>query len=172
MELSNRELRQVYEVLVLPMGHPDPVGYMTRALLLSGGDPDYWGVEQKVGFMPVDPALALEMVGVQDVVSLQNNVTTTVIMDQMFYQAYGNTTDMIVAFTYGMDAVSLDGTYSGGIAQFLNDIDDMRPLVRNIVSPPRATLNDVIKMVNDHFKKGPRPGKKVLNAVNNILENR
>lgn len=170
MELSNRELRQVYEVLVLPMGHPDPIGYMTRALLLSGGDPEYWGAENKVGFMPVDPALALEMVGIQDVVSLQNNVTTTIIMDQMYYQALGNVTDMIVAFTYGSDYVTVDGTYSGGIAKFLNDIDDLRPEVQAIISPRRATVEDVMRMIELELKGSNKPSKRMLNVVEKILE--
>lgn len=169
--LSARELRQVYEMLVKPMNHPDSVGYMTRALLLSGGDPDYWGSEEKVGFMPVNPSLAYELTGVQDVSSLANNVSATIIMDLMYFQAFGNVTDMVVAFTYGSDAVTIDGSYTGGIAAFLNDIEEMRPEVSRIVSPPRATVNDVLRMVKEQLQ-GRKPSKAALEVVNMILEKR
>lgn len=170
-QLSATELRQVYEVLVKPMNHPDPVGYMTRALLLSGGDPDYWGSEEKVGFMPVNPSLAFELTGVQDVATLANNVSTTIIMDLMYYQAFGNVTDMVVAFTYGSDAVNIDGSYTGGIAAFLNDIEEMRPNVLTIVSPPRATVKDVLNVVKEQLQ-GRKADKGALKVVNMILEKR
>lgn len=170
-QLSGTELRQVYEMLVKPMNHPDSIGYMTRALLLSGGDPDYWGSEEKVGFMPVNPSLAFELTGVQDVTTLANNISATIIMDLMYYEAFGNVTDMVVAFTYGSDAVTIDGSYTGGIAAFLNDIEEMRPNVLRIVSPPRATVRDVLEMVKEQIQ-GRKPDKGALKVVNMILEKR
>lgn len=173
MILGPQELREVYEGLVLPFGHPDPIGYMTRAYLLSGGDSDYFGGDGKVGFMPVEPERAMTMIGVQDVASLQNNVATTVTMDMMYFDTYRDIDSMIVAFHFGEQAVDeATGTYSGNIKAFLEEIDNARGMMRDIVSPPRATLNDVLKMLKDYISRTDKPSKLLLEVVEGILEER
>lgn len=173
MILGPQELREVYEGLVLPFGHPDPIGYMTRAYLLSGGDSDYFGGDGKVGFMPVEPERAMTMIGVQDVASLQNNVATTVTMDMMYFDTYRDIDSMIVAFHFGEQAVDeATGAYTGNIKTFLEEIDNARGMMRDIVSPPRATLNDVLKMLKDYISRTDKPSKLLLEVVEGILEER
>lgn len=173
MILTAQELREVYEGLVLPFGHPDPIGYMTRAYLLSGGDTDYFGGDGKVGFMPVEPERAAVMIGVQDVASLQNNVAATVTMDMMYFQMYQDIDNMIVAFHFGEQAVDeVTGTYTGDIKSFLEEIDDARGIMREIVSPRRATVNDVLVMLRDYMTKKEKPSKLLLEVVEGILEER
>lgn len=173
MILTAQELREVYEGLVLPFGHPDPIGYMTRAYLLSGGDSDYFGGDGKIGFMPVEPERAATMIGVQDVASLQNNVAATVMMDMMYFNMYRDIDNMIVAFHFGEEAVDeVTGTYTGNIRAFLDEVDNGRGVMREIVSPPRATLNDVLRMLKDYVSKTDKPSKLLLDVVEGILEER
>lgn len=170
MILSALELRNVYEALVLPMNHPDAIGYMTRALYMSGGDDEYYDGDGKVGFMPVDPRRAMELVGVQDVSALENNVSTTVLMDLMFYEQYGTIDDMMIAFHFGEESVSADGEYSGSLRRFLGDINSMRSSVREIVSPRRARLGDVIRMLKRQLEGKYHVDKGMMEVVEKMIE--
>lgn len=170
MILSGQQLKDVYQALVLPMGHPDPIGYMTRAFLFSGGDPDYYGGDGKVGFMPVEPERAAEMTGNGEVATLQNNVSTTVVMDLMYFQQYGTVNDMMVAFHFGEDAISPEGNYTGELAEFIDSVAELRPSMRDIVSPRRATLKDVIKMLKNQLDRKNVPTKGMMEVVERILE--
>lgn len=172
MILSSQELKEVYQALVLPMGHPDPIGYMTRAFLVSGGDTDYFGTDGKMGFMPVEPERVTTMVGNVDVASLQGNVVATITMDMMYFEMYQTIEDMIVAFHFGEDSVSVDGNYTGEIKQFLDQVDAGRSNMRDIVSPPKATVKDVMKMIQDQFSGVNKPDKLTMDVVNLILEER
>ena len=172
MILSPQELKQVYEGLVLQMGHPDPIGYMTRAFLSSGGDTEYFGTDGKMGFMPVEPERVANMVGNVDISSLQGNVVATLTMDMMYFEAYQTITDMIVAFHYGEQAISDDGNYTGEIKRFLDEIDEGRGTMRDIVSPPRATVRDVMLMIRDQVSGTNKPDKLTMDVVNLILEER
>lgn len=171
MIILGRNLRDLYEAFILPMGHPDPIGYVTRAIMESGGETDYYDGRGRMGFMPVDPALAMEMTGVQDVVNLQSNVMTTVLIDQMFFRKYGDINDMIVAFHFGESALS-DVGYTPEQRDFLNEVDEFRPQIQEIVSPRRATLEDVVKMIRDEYEGKNKPKKIVSDLVNKLLGER
>lgn len=146
--MTSRELRVLYESIVKPFGHPDPMGYMTRALIMTEGDPDYIGMDGKRGFMPVDPSRALEEVGVSDVQSLQGNVIATLTMDRMLFESYRTINDMIIAFHFDMgDEETWESQPK--YKSFIKDIDDSRDDARLMVYPPRATVKDVIKLVSD-----------------------
>jgi len=168
MILTERELRAVYEAIVKPFGHPDPIGYMTRALLMSGGDTEYYDVDGKIGFMPIDPAVALETLGVQDVSTLEGNLGATLTLDQMYFAEYGSVSDMVVAFHFGRDAVDVE--LDDDAMDLLNAIEEARPDVREIISPPRAKVQDVIRIIYNQLSREPTPKKSVLNLVTKILE--
>lgn len=170
MILSGQQLRDVYEALVLPMGHPDPIGYMTRAFFFSGGDPDYYGGDGKVGFMPIEPERATELTGNGEVATLQNNVSTTVVIDLMYFQQYGTVNDMMVAFHFGEDMISPDGNYTGELGEFIETVNELRLSMKDIVSPRRATLKDVIKMLKDQLERKNKPSKGMMEVVERILE--
>lgn len=170
MILSGQQLKGLYQALVLPMGHPDPIGYMTRAFFLTGGDPDYVGGDGKIGFMPVEPQRAIEMTGNSDVTTLENNIATTIIMDLMYYQKYQTIDDMVIAFHFGEESISPEGGYTGSLRGFLDSIEELRPSVKYIVDPPRATLKDVIKMLKDQLSGNNKPSKAMMEVVERILE--
>lgn len=172
MTLTGQQLKGLYQALVLPMGHPDPIGYMTRAFLLTGGDPDYVGGDGKIGFMPVEPQRAIEMTGNSDVTTLENNIATTIIMDLMYYQQYRTVDDMVIAFHFGEEAISVDGSYTGAFREFLDSVEELRPVVKDIIDPPRATLKDVIKMLKDQLSGSNKPSKAMMELVERILEER
>lgn len=173
MKLAPRQFREIYEGLVLALGHPDPIGYVTRAFIMSGGDDAYYDAEGRVGFMPVDPARVQTMVGTQNVASLRDNVAATVTMDLMFFQQFGTIEDMIVAFHFGEDRVNEVGDgYKGDIKAFLDEVDNGRGAMREIVSPRRATVEDVLKMAKASMEGSNKPNKLVLDVVNRILEDK
>lgn len=147
MILETQELLQLYEAVVKPFGHPDPLGYMARALLESEGDPDYIDVEGKRGFMPVDPARALEMTGASEIQSLQSNLVATLTMDRMLFEDYRSIDDMIIAFHYGDDATSGDKTKSQ--SDFIALVNEGRQDVHRLMYPPFATVKDVIKALDE-----------------------
>jgi len=171
MELSAAQLKEVYNGILLPLGHPDPFGYIARALYVSGGDDEYYDIDGKQGFMPVLPERAAQMTGNVNVYALADNVSTTAIMDRMFFEQYGSIDDMIVAFHFGEDAVIVgDDIYSGTIKRFLDVINESRPEVRSIVIPPRATLADVIGMLSKQLAGRNKAGRNVVNVIKGILE--
>lgn len=146
MILSTNQLVELYEGLVKPFGHPDPLGYMTRALLTSEGDPDFIDVAGKRGFLPVLPELALEMTGVTEVQSLQSNIITTLTMDRMWFDQFRNIDKMIVASQFGPDEVNDELSKDQKV--FVDSIDDARADTYQLMYPPMATVKDVIEVLN------------------------
>ena len=173
MILSSQELKQLYRGFLSQFGHPDPLGYIARALLESEGNPAYYGVDGKAGFLPVLPQRAAEMTGSSDVSTLQGNVTATITMDLMFMEQYRNVEDMIVAFHFGEEAVSPgEEDYTGRAKSFLASVALLRPEVASIVDPPRATVNDVMKAIRDSLDGSVKTSKITKDVVNKILEER
>ena len=84
---------------------------------------------------------------------------------------YRDIDNMIVAFHFGEQAVDeVTGTYTGDIKSFLEEIDEARGMMREIVSPRRATVNDVLVMLRDYMTKKEKPSKLLLEVVEGILE--
>lgn len=146
MQLSNQELLEVYEGVVKASGHPAPLSYMTRALLFSEGDPDYIGVDGKVGFMPVNPGDALEQVGAQEVQSLQSNIIATIAMERNLFTELGDIDQMIIAFHFGRDQLNADTT-RGEPKELLDALPDLQRDTMALLYPPLATVSDVITML-------------------------
>lgn len=145
MQLTVSELQEIYESVIKPFGHPDPVGYMVRALLTSDGDADYVGLDGKRGFMPVDSKRAFDMVGSQEVQSLQGNLVTTLAMDRMLYtQEQGSIDKMVVAFHWGY--ASEEATKEQ--LEFLNEIQQERGDMYSLLFPRNATVKDVVEMID------------------------
>jgi len=151
MRLTERELLELYEAVVKPFEHPDPLGYMVRALLVSEGDPDFIDGDGDRGFMPVNPSRATETTGVQEVQSLQNNVIATLSLDRILYENYQSIDDMIIAFHFGDEAVAEE--YTGEQKAFLDAVNDGRPEVEDLLYPPLATVEDVIKLLSESESK-------------------
>ena len=146
-DLTPKELLQLYESVIKPFGHPDPLGYLTRALLESDGNPDYVDVEGKRGFMPVLPEVALEMTGATEVQSLQGNVVATLTMDRMLFDKYRTVDSMMIAFQYGED--SLGDTPTKHQKEFINEVNESRGYTQQLVYPPLATVSDVIDALDE-----------------------
>ena len=144
MELSTDELRDVYDVMVRPQGHPDGIGFMARALLLSGGDPDHIDINGKQGFIPLDPDATLATIGVMDVQSLEGNVSAAIAMDIQNMQAVRSVEDMIVATHDGINRV---GNPTKETQAVLDDLDEAREEVQDMLFPRLATVEDVIKLL-------------------------
>ena len=126
MRLTIDELREIYEAAVKAFGHPDPLGYMTRAILLSEADPDYIDLDNKQGFMPVESSRAVEMTGASEVQSLEANLMATLTMDKMLYEQYeGDLDKMVIAFTYG----EIGDVYTAEQRAFLEEIAEEREVV-------------------------------------------
>lgn len=152
MILDTKELQMLYQSVVKPFGHPDPVGFMVRAIMGSGGDPDYLDVDGAMGFMPMYPAVAQEMVGNANIASLQGNVTTALAMDQMFFQKYLSVDDMITAFEFGPEYI---GTDTAEVMKFIDEVNDSRPGMLEILEPPNATVADVISIMESSLEPAP-----------------
>lgn len=146
MILSVDELRGVYESAVRASGHPDPIGYMARAILDSGGDPDYIGVDGKVGFMPVHPDYAAKLVGATEVQSLQGNIIATLAMDIILFQQTQDLRMSMILFHDGQDATQ---QASDETQDILDELDDARQHMHDTLFPRLATVEDVIKLLGD-----------------------
>lgn len=153
MKLSDEELRVLYQGTVKPFQHPDPLGYMTRALILSEGDPDFVDGDDR-GFLPIRPQQVTDL-GVAEVQSLENNVIATLTLDRLNFDKYGTVDNMVLA-THFPDEPLLEGdtlnesSRTSEQNQFLNDIEDARVDVLNILEPRLATVEDVIKVLSDN----------------------
>ena len=148
MELSPDDLREIYEALIKPSGHPDPMGFMARIILTSGGDPDYVHVDGKMGLMPVTPDYAFNITGSKDVQSLQGNIMTTLAMDTMLFQNLKSLKMAIIKFHDGFDAESP----SPETAEILEELPDARIEIRDAMYPPLATVADVIRLITPDDK--------------------
>lgn len=172
MIVSDVEVRGIYEKIVMAMGHPDPIGYITRAIMCSAGESQYIGGDGKMGFMPIEPERAKEMVGSENMLDLYMNVMTTVTIDMMYFSKYNDLDDMVIAFHWGEEMVKDVGEYSGEQKQFLKNMEEGRQQIINIVSPPRATVEDVMRMIRDEMMGKNKPKKIVLDLVNLMLGER
>lgn len=165
--LSGPELRQIYEVLVKPMAHPDPIGYMTRAILTSGGDPDYFGHDNKLGFMPVSMEQVVKVLGqTTDISSLQGNILTTLTMDKLLYEQFMSIDSMIIAFHFGEEMVD---SPTGEATAFINDVNAGRSDMTVVINPPRATVKDVVQMLSETLT-GEKGDGNIATVIKEILE--
>lgn len=160
--MTGNELRSLYESVVKQSGHPDPVGYMARALAFSDANPDYMDIEGKQGFMPVHPDRALKEVGAKNVSLLENNVPATLAMDMLYFDQFGRIEDMIVAFHEGIDAV---GNPSDELRELLDNLPELRQSMIEIIAPRLATVDDVISILT----KTKPPNTNRLDAFKQIL---
>lgn len=148
MQLTQDEMIEIYESLVKPFQHPDPMGYMTRALLLSNGDPDFVNLKGELGFMPVSPKRAFEMTGAKEVQSLQNNVIATLSMDKILFEEYeGDLERMIVSFHWEDSS----GNFSSEQSDFLEEVNSERNDMKDLLYPRLATVKDVIELLEDNM---------------------
>lgn len=148
MILTDEQLRTLYQGVIKPFQHPDPIGFVTRALLLSEGDPDFADGEFR-GFLPLIPSIALDRVGAVEVQSLQSNVVAALSIDRLNFEDYQNIDDMVIA-THFPD--QLVGQRSQAQIEFLSDIDEERSGVLEILEPRAATVDDVISVINNSRK--------------------
>lgn len=166
--LTELELRQIYESIVKPFGHPDPLGYMVRAYLTSGCDPDYIGDDDKQGFMPVSMKQVKEVLGqTTDIASAQGNIMTTLTMDRILYDLHGSIENMILAFHFGEENLPAP---TSEMKSFLNEVTENRSNMENIVNPPRATVEDVFKMLEYSMTNVETNGT-VTSILKKILNN-
>lgn len=142
MELSQLELVELYEAVIKPSGHPHPLSYITRVLLLSGGDPDYIDITGKIGFMPVLPGYANTLVGSNDVATLQGNIMTTLAMEIKLYQETGDLEQMYVMFHDGIGTV----VPSESTKEMLTVLPEAIVETQELVQPRLATVDDVMSM--------------------------
>lgn len=146
MILQPAELLELYEGVIKPFEHPDPLGYLTRAIISSGGDSDFYE-DGRVGFMPVNPTTALQLTGANEVFSLQSNVVTTLSIDRLNFEKYQGVNDMILAFHF-------DDFQFGNVTrkqqQFIDEIDESRSEVNDLLFPRFATVDDVVKLLQDN----------------------
>jgi len=146
MILTPSELVELYEGVVKPFGHPDPLGFITRALIESGGDPDYIDVDGKQGFMPVLASRANEMTGSEEVQSLQSNLVSTLTMDRLIFQTNKSIDEMMIIFHFGEN--SIDDGLTKEHKSFITDVNDSRQEALSIMYPPFATVQDIIKALD------------------------
>lgn len=147
--MTNDELRRLFDSIIKPSGHPDPVGYLARAVAYSDADPNYIDMEGNIGFMPVHPDRAMREVGASTVVTLESNIAATLAMDMQYFQTLQSVNDMIVAFHEGLEAV---GNPSKAMRELLSNLPELRQEMLAIVSPRRATVNDVIRLLTKKNK--------------------
>ena len=165
-ELTTDELRNVFEVLVKPIGHPDPVGFMARALLTSEGDPDYIDVNGKQGFIPLDPnRVALEL-GATDVQSLEGNVMTALALDMKYFQQFNNLNKMITGTHQDFETAE---NPTAETRLLLDELADAKVEVNELLFPPLATVEDVIDVLRASVNDTPSKNrlkffKEILNG--------
>lgn len=146
MTLNDQQLRDLYFGLVKPFQHPDPVGFMTRALLLSEGDPDF--IEDGVaGFLPLNPQSATQETGVPEIFTLENNVVAALSLDRINYDALGSVDQMVIATHFPEDDTEETTKEQ---REFLEAISENRKDVHDILEPPLATVKDVIRILSDN----------------------
>lgn len=150
MILSAEELQDLYEAVIKPFGHPDPLGFVTRAIIFSGGDPDYIDTDGLVGFMPVDPTLAMDMVGAQEVQSLQGNLVATLAIDRILFNEYKSINEMIVRFHF--PEVQENVLETKQAKDLIKEVNETREEILDIMYPKLATVDDVIKLIQERDK--------------------
>ena len=168
MKLTNDELRELYVGLVKPFQHPDPLGFMTRVLLLSEGDPDFVDGDER-GFLPINATYASEQTGVPEIQSLENNVIAGLSLDRINFERYQNIDDMVIA-THHEGEVD-PSEYTVEQQDFLNAVEETRQEVLLILEPPLATVDDVIDLLTEN-RKGLGITKKQNDFFCFLLENK
>lgn len=152
MILTPEELRDVFEVLVKPAGHPDAMGLMARALLTSEGDPDYIDINGKQGFIPLDPDRAMLELGTLDVQSLEGNIMTAIALDIKYFDQYRDLKRMITATHQSADTASAP---TAATSDLINALPEAKIEVRDLMFPPLATVNDVISVLRASTNSKP-----------------
>jgi len=144
MELQDDELIMIYDGIVKNSGHPDPVGYMARAFLLSEFDPDFSLPDGTRGFMPVHPEFAYTLTGTADITSLEANLMTTLAMDLMIFERYGRIEDMMIKF----HAADLEATEPNHLLRgILGDMKEAKEELSKFLNPRPATVKDVVEIL-------------------------
>lgn len=161
-ELTAQELQDVYNAMVKPIGHPDPVGFMARALLRSGGDPDYIGVDGTMGFLPLDADRALAELGALDVQSLEGNIGAALAADVQNLEKAGTLRGMMILTHDG------DENPSPETQAMLDDLDAAKVEMKEILFPRLATVEDVIMVL----KARKTPTKTRMNFFEGLLNGR
>lgn len=144
MILTDDELRELYVGLVKPFQHPDPLGFMTRALLLSEGDPDFVDGKDR-GFMPLNGTYIIDTTGVPETQSLENNITGALAIDRLNFDQYKDVDLMVIASHE--EGVFDPNNLTSEQNTFLSEIQDSREDVLRILEPPLATIDDVVKLL-------------------------
>lgn len=167
MQLNTEQLRDVYEAMVKPVGHPDPLGFMARAILTSEGDPDYIDINGTQGFIPLDPDRAIEQIGVLEVQSLEGNIGAALALDIEHIERFGNSTDMIVATHDGLERV---GNPTPETKEMLEALPEAREEMRELLFPPLATVEDVIAVLQ--ASDDVKPNKTRMKFFEGLLNGR
>jgi len=136
-------------------------------LLLSEGDPDF-AEDGFVGFMPVRPGDAVEQVGVQEVQSLESNVTATLAMDRLNFDKYQSIDDMVLAMHFPDDVLNPENRTKDQ-KELLEAIDEAREDIGEIINPPLATVDDVIRILQDN-KDNVKVSKKRMDFFCYLLD--
>jgi len=128
--IDNRTMKEIFFSVIKTSGHIDPVGYLTRAYYLSGGDENY-NKDGKIGFYPVEPDVAFDMVGSKDVFSLEGNIQTTLLMEMLLIKNVGY--EAMVGMMTGKES--------------LPEFEKLQKHIVSILYPRKATVKDVIKLL-------------------------
>ena len=158
MELTTQELQQLYTALIKPSPHPDPLGLMARILMTSEGDPDFIDVDGRTGLIPIHPDRAMEVVGSVDTQTREGNLATAMAMDLLYFEQFGEIDTMI------------EMTHDGPSAEtraILQEIDQARVEVSELLFPPLATVEDVIRLLKDNEQE--KPNKKRMKFFQGLL---
>ena len=141
--LSSAELREILEAVVLPTGHPDPMGFIARMVLFSEADPDYVDVDGKFGILPMTPDFASQLVGATEIQSLQGNIVAALAIDMLNFSVMNTLEEVIIAFhESGADT-------AGPITrEALKELPQARVNMRELLYPRKATVKDVIKLLS------------------------
>lgn len=145
MILSVEELRGIYESVVRGSGHYDPVGYMARIILTSGGDPDYIDADGRMGLLPTSPNYAASLVGATEVQSLQGNVIATLAMDISIFQQTQDVDMALVLFHDGEDA---NASPSPETQEIIDNLPDARTVMYDTLFPRLAKVSDIISLLD------------------------
>lgn len=141
--LTNDDLRDIYESMVQPSGHQNPMQFMARILLNSGADPDYVGADGKVGLMPVLPSVATSMVGAPEAATLAGNLSATLAMDQLIFQNVTSEEMAYIKFELGVEASG----HTRETKEEWKALPELTIQLRDKLYPPLATVEQVIRIL-------------------------
>ena len=158
MELSTEQLKQLFEGVIRPEAHPDPLGLMARILLTSEGNPDYVDLEGRVGLLPVHPDRAMEVVGSIDAQTIEGNIASVMAMDILFFDQYGSIQRMIEE-THGGPNEETRAIWDA--------YEEMKREVSDLLYPRLATVDDVINILKQ--SDAETPSKKRMTFFKELL---